>query len=144
MPRDRSRSPVDRDRRRRSRERERDRERRRRRDRSRSADHAESPQRGRDRRERDTTPVYESRTGIPPASDGSSGNYGTKKGSVYNTEHRLIQPVRTPFTLWFNHYIIVTFQVQMRIHHHHHMAILVVTIQQQKGANSYGTEKENA
>lgn len=65
MPRERSRSPVNRERRRRSRERDRDRERRRRRDRSRSPDHNESPQRGRERRERDVTPVYDSRTGTP-------------------------------------------------------------------------------
>ena len=72
MPRDRSRSPADRDRRRRSREREQNRERRHRRDRSRSPDINKSPRRGRDRRERDVTPVYESRTGLPTGSGASS------------------------------------------------------------------------
>merc|ERR1712226_516505 len=86
-PRERSRSPVNRERRRRSRERDRDRERRRRRDRSRSPDHNESP-RGRERRERDVTPVYDSRTGTPnePVASGSSSKYNTNSSNASATE----------------------------------------------------------
>ena len=78
----------------RSREMRRDRERRRRRDRSTSAKHAESPRRGRDRRERDTTPVYAAGIGIQPGSVGSpvsntypsSSTYDVKRSSNTATE----------------------------------------------------------
>ena len=40
----------------------------------RSPDHNESPQRGRERRERDVTPVYDSRTGTPNEPVASGNN----------------------------------------------------------------------
>merc|ERR1712126_320002 len=60
---------------------------RRRRDRSRSPEHGESPHRGRDRRERDVTPVYDSRTGSAhePAASGSS-SYDTNASATERGE----------------------------------------------------------
>jgi len=74
----------ERERRRRSRERERDRERRRRRDRSRTPDNTESPHRGRDRRERDTTPVYEVRT-VATTGNAVSGSNAYQSSSTHST-----------------------------------------------------------
>ena len=73
----------------------------------RTPDHAESPQRGRDRKERDVTPVYDSRTGIP-ASSGASGktyvwssNYNYFAISLYAS---LVYALTVKYTLGSSNY----------------------------------------
>ena len=93
----------------------------------RSPEHNESPHRGRDRRERDVTPVYDSRTGSAhePAASGKNMN---------------MEQVRAPqdmYTLRGNNLNLVALFLQDHL-------VMIQMLQQLREVNYFGTEKESA